>query len=469
MLVAAVVGILWGAVLGPYLSLSFRVFDILRWLLPSLGGIIALFAVGIFRVRLPSRTAVLAVLPVAVAWGAIYSPPPLIFRKVVATVVWSRGCGSVADDVIIEAEGRIFTAHGTPLLGDFVRVGHNVQALGPPAISLVGEKGVVGPWCSIGDSLRRAAQDQTQRFPRDVAGWFRGFVIGDKSALEPRMVTEFKDVGLLHVLILSGGHLSVAAALFLWVARIILLVPYVARKITIKIWLKYWSISGFFALVSLFLFCLMVGFSQSVQRAFFAVVVSSLLSMLGFAKSTKSRILMTFFWQVVFFPVNILSPSMLLSWSGSLLLMGFFESTYLKGFVWSFLQVLKIQLLFFGTSLVFFGSVGVLSPLVNLAGQFVFGILLPMNIVAIGLSITWLDHFTVLANRLVLDGMDRIAAYQSDLPVSFISIPESATVNGPVGRCLVVAFMMLFFSFAGVRQKVRNSRGAAKGLDGRLQ
>jgi predicted membrane metal-binding protein len=373
-------------------------------------------------------------------------------------VLWSRGCGFAADDIVVEAGDQIFSAHGVALEGDYVELAQNFQNVGPPVVAATGLIGESGSWCALGAAMRQMAERRIVRFPADIAGWFRGFVIGDKSSIERQMMTDFRDVGLLHVLVLSGGHLSVAAALILGVMRIFLLLPYIARKITMNTWIKYWAISSLFSVVCLFIFCLMVGFSQSVQRAFFAVIVASLLSMLGIAKSPKSRIYFTFFFQAIFFPVNLLSPSMLLSWSGSLLLMGFFESTYLKGFAWSLLQLFKIQLLFFATSLIFFGSVGVLSPVVNLLGQFVFGLLLPLDILVIGLSFSRLDDLAVWINRKVLVYVTESSLYQTELPISFITIPDNFTISAPAGRCLMFVLMITFFSFSGVRQRIRKPK-----------
>jgi hypothetical protein len=183
--------------------------------------------------------------------------------------------------------------------------------------------------------------------------------------------------------------------------------------------------------------------------------VAFLLPALGLAPSVKSRVLVTFFLQAIFFPVNILSMSMILSWSGSLLLMAFFESTYLKGWLWSLIQTLKIQILFFGMSLFFFGTVGVLSPLANLLGQFVFGALLPVDIVAIVSPFPWLDDVTILLNRAALSGVNWLAMAQRVLPVAFISVPADFTVDHVAGRCVVVVAMSLFFSLCGVRKKNR--------------
>lgn len=458
MLIASVVGILWGAVIGPRFSFSVSSFLWLRWLLPFAGFLIGIAATGYRRFKISSNASIVLILPVAIGWGAVFSPPPLLLKSVTATVLWSRGCGFVADDILVEAGNEIFVAHGMALENDYVELTQNFHNVGPPAVAATGVNAESGPWCALGSSMRHEAEQRIVRFPSDVAGWFRGFVIGDKSSIDRQMMTDFRDVGILHVLVLSGGHLSVAAALILGLARIFLLLPYIARKITMNTWFKCWAISSLLSMVCLLIFCLMVGFSQSVQRAFFAALVASVLSMLGIAKSPKSRIFFTFFFQAAFFPVNLLSQSMFLSWSGSLLLMGFFESTYLKGFAWSLLQLFKIQLLFFATSLIFFGSVGVLSPVVNLLGQFAFGILLPLDILVISLARSPLDDLIVWINRKVLIYVSASSLYQSQLPISFITIPDNFTISAPAGRFLMFALMITFFSFSGVRQRIRKAK-----------
>ena len=455
MLVASVIGLLWGAMLGPRFSVGLFLFDAIRVVIPIMAALLIgarIKCAGVIRMSWAWGPAALLL---AFVWGFAHSPQSLMGDNSVATVRWAAGCGVSNDELIVERGGRVYSARGAAMTDDLVALRPGLAAMNRPVVYVTGPAGRPAQICSLASAVREWVQYKILRFPPDVAAWLGAFVTGEQAFIGKDIARTFKDVGLLHVLVLSGGHLSVVSAVFLMLMRICLLIPFVTRHITMTLWVRVWTVTNLAVMVALFVFCLMVGFSQSIQRAFFGAAVVCLLPTLGLAPSVKSRVLATFFLQAVFFPVNLLSLSMILSWSGSLLLMAFFESTYLKSWFWVLMQTLKIQILFFGMSLLFFGSVGVLSPLANLAGQFVFGALLPINIVAIASPFLWLDALVVVLNRAALSGVNWLALAQRMLPVGFIVIPREFTIDHVVGRCLVVVAMSLFFSFCGRREQKR--------------
>ena len=460
MLAMAVLGLLWGAVTGPYFAHSAGQLAFGKIALPGaviLGLWISMYLRRRREVPPGQRVTLVAMtycfpLVAGYFWAFMHNPPTYSLGRMPALVFWAGGCGYSDDDLLVEADGELFSVRGRGVKGDLVALDPRLARFGIAKVDVTSAVGQVSKLCDVAGWLRSQMAARAARFPPDIHAWLKAFVVGDKSFLSRGMVTAFRDVGLLHVLVLSGGHLTVISAMFLFMIRVWFHIPYIFKKITAHTWVIVWSLSGVAVVVPLFLFCLMVGFSQSVQRAFFSTVVANIVSVTGFPQSTKARIVMTFFLQAVFYPANLLSLSMILSWAGSLLLMAVYESTYLRGVIWSMWQIFKIQLLFFCASLLFFGRAGILSPLVNGVGHTVFGILLPFNLMSMMLDLTWLDQIVTSVNRAALEAVYWCSNWQASFPVPFIAIPESFTINAPAGRAITAMVMSILFGLCGLKK-----------------
>ena len=453
MLNGLVIGMLWGAIVGEYFGVSADVFNTIRYSIIFL----ALFALFCHWL-IPCKSKILSFFRMffccilGVLWTGIHSPPPLRVVEKELEVLWSQGCGDTEDDLIVRDFYKIYYARGSSLQGDHVILRPDHFQSFRPSVVATGVVENSGYWCLVSQAMRNAIFSRMRRFPDDVGQWLMGFVLGRKGAIEPNLEKAFRNVGLLHVLVLSGGHLSVIASLSLFIFRLGILIPYTMRMVTVRSMITFWSLSSISSVFLLFFFCLAVGFSPSVQRAFLAVFVMNILPMFGLAHRIKTRIRLIFILQGMIFPINILSLSMILSWCGSLLLIAFFESLYLKSTVAIAFQALQIQLMFFATSLLFFGSAGILSPLANLVGLILFGFLLPFDLLASMLSFKWLDAIAVIINRLVIDGVFWLDYYQSQLPLPYVSIPKEMTMNFPAGRLVIVTLISIFYALAGIRQ-----------------
>lgn len=90
------------------------------------------------------------------------------------------------------------------------------------------------------ERIRLAVRDMLERiFPPQQAGIYRALLIGDRSAIDPRDLENFKASGCMHILAISGLHLSLlASALFIicyWLARRsqYLMLRFSARKLAL--------------------------------------------------------------------------------------------------------------------------------------------------------------------------------------------------------------------------------------------
>lgn len=91
---------------------------------------------------------------------------------------------------------------------------------GPP-----GEPGPAPWWQRAAASLRAGLHEQCQSLPDEPAGLLPGLVLGDTSALSPRVEQEFVTAGLAHLTAVSGGNLAVICGAALLLLRLLRLGP----------------------------------------------------------------------------------------------------------------------------------------------------------------------------------------------------------------------------------------------------
>lgn len=456
MLAGLALGMLWGAIIADFFVFNVSFFLMMRQTLIILFGVILL--VSCSRPASHRYLKILFFTCSGALWTTIHSPPPVQVKDKVYEVLWSQGCGDLDEVILLRDHETLVYARGSAVEGDLVELSRQSLPSTPPTVTTLGISKDSGVVCRLTRMVRGAMIQRITRFPSDLSAWLTGFVLGRKSDLDTSVVKSFRNTGLLHALVLSGGHLAIVANLSLMLLRILINSPYALRMITVRTFSFCWSISVIASLLVVLLFCLVVGFSPSVQRAFMAVFVMNIPPMFGFAQRLRTRIKLSFVAQAIFFPCHILSISMILSWSCSMLLMAFFESLFLKSLFQKILQSVLIQLGFFGLSLIFFGSVGILSPVANLLGLTIFGFLLPYDLFAIFIESSVLDQLTYFMNMESISWVIWMDYYQSTMPIPFLTIPKRWTLELAPGRILLVALISAFYFFAGLKYGLSSRR-----------
>ncbi len=121
---------------------------------------------------------------------------------------------------------------------------------------------------SVSQEVRSAIiLDHMRHVPQPVLGWLSAFLLGDKEFLTPEVKQSFKRVGIYHILVVSGGHIS------LIVIGLHLLLELPFRTIyVLTAWLRpHWIRVKFWiawaSLVIIWIYSWLIGLETSVQRA----------------------------------------------------------------------------------------------------------------------------------------------------------------------------------------------------------
>ncbi|WP_410569472.1 ComEC/Rec2 family competence protein [Amycolatopsis sp. cmx-4-61] len=114
----------------------------------------------------------------------------------------------------VAAAGRLMPPRGSDLTVAVLSV------RGPP-----GEPSQAPWWQQAAAVLRTGLHDLCQVLPEEPAGLLPGLVLGDTSALSPRVEQEFVAAGLTHLTAVSGGNLAVVCGAVLLLLRLLRLGP----------------------------------------------------------------------------------------------------------------------------------------------------------------------------------------------------------------------------------------------------
>ncbi|NVK21827.1 MAG: DNA internalization-related competence protein ComEC/Rec2 [Kangiellaceae bacterium] len=244
------------------------------------------------------------------------------------------------------------------------------------------------------DSLRQHLFQQLDAL--DNRGIFQALIIGEKMHISTKHKQLFQQLGISHLLAISGLHISIIAGLFLYLSQ------WLWARLATNNWLKRIAPLQFGIITSCLmasLYAALADFSLPTQRALimWCVVSFGLLSYqkLAFYQSISIAILLI----LLIYPLSVLSVSFWMTfiavWVISLVLMGRKSRNKRKDWVSScswILELLKIQIAItislFIVSLLFFQQASLLGLVVNIILIPLFSfILLPSIFFAVALML----------------------------------------------------------------------------------
>lgn len=284
----------------------------------------------------------------------------------------------------------------------------------------------------------------------DVVGLGFGYLLGEKSELPSGVEDKMKTVGLAHIIVVSGTHLSIIIS--------------ASRKVFEKI-SRFSAL--YFSIFLLVLYVSLIGWSPSTIRASFVAILSIIAWFFGREQKTLRTVIFTLAFCLLinpYFLTNVSFQLSMLAYSGVVIIMpkmiryfygrdkpGFFGSVILPSLS-AIIACLPIQLYYFG-------SMNLIAILANL-------LILPTVSYAMGAC-----FFTGVLSMLHLDflamGFGKISEFILSYHIKVISFLEDKSEflfefekNNPIflGLYVVIVGVLIFVS---IHQNIKIRKGNA--------
>ncbi len=268
-------------------------------------------------------------------------------------------------------------------------------------------------------------------------GVISALTIGDKTVLSKDQKHVFQSTGVSHLMAISGLHIGlvffVTAFLFKWllmlVAKIFEVIP---RQHLVLIP----------ALLTAFFYACLAGFAVSTQRALIMLTVYSLIRLSGHEASLLKVLLIAAVTVLVIDPFSILEVGFWLSFSAVLVIAIVCGSEQKK------ISLVKLQpSLWLGMlplTLLFFGTISLISPIVNLFIVPLFClVLIPLTLFAlvflqfgwVAIS-AWIFGYLSKAYETIYLGLE----YLSELPIAIINLSPMSWLQWSVFLIFAVSY-----------------------------
>ncbi|WP_025682009.1 ComEC/Rec2 family competence protein [Paenibacillus maysiensis] len=221
------------------------------------------------------------------------------------------------------------------------------------------------------------------------AGYMKGLVLGVTDELDPATYNEFTQLGLTHILAISGMHVAVYAATLLYLLKLLR----VSRETSLTV-----------VMVLIPAYVLLTGASPSVVRAGIMAMIGLFAARRGMLKDGLSILSVSALLMLLWNPYYLLSVSFQLSFlvtAGLLIYMPLMKPFFAK---WPLLIggeiaiTITAQLVSFPMTVFYFNQFSLLSFVANFVlVPLITYIVLPLGTVAMGIAFLWEDGARILA------------------------------------------------------------------------
>ncbi len=169
------------------------------------------------------------------------------------------------------------------------------------------------------DQVAGVLAEDLQRFflawNPEWGAWFLRFGFGFRSQTEDAWPRIYEDLGLLHVLVVSGAHFTFIGGILQTLVEGPGRVAYALRIMPFSIWLGWMTVSRLVVTVLITVFALVVGFNPPCQRAWLSLLLSLWLPLIAAPLTDMRSDRWIFTLQALCFPGSFLSLSNALSWT----------------------------------------------------------------------------------------------------------------------------------------------------------
>jgi predicted membrane metal-binding protein len=175
---------------------------------------------------------------------------------------------------------------------------------------------------AAGEALRNRLVAGASAFPRPAAAWLLSVVVGDKSRLGRGIGEAFRKLGLYHLLVVSGQHVTLIALVLGMIVRAPLQLLYALRLISPRAWRQTNAATAIIAALLGGLYAYATGMSAASQRAAVVFAIWQVTHVFTGAMPTARRLLLAAAVQLAAFPVGALGEAGLMSWCAYLIVLG---------------------------------------------------------------------------------------------------------------------------------------------------
>lgn len=134
-------------------------------------------------------------------------------------------------------------------------------------------------------------------FPEDVAPFLRAFLLGDRTKISDETTAALRDSGVVHIISVSGAHVSMLSALVLWLC------------------LRRRRVAAVVSVAVCLFFTALVGFPPSAVRATLMITVTLLAPIFGREQDLPTTVCFALFVQLLCNPYALASLSLQLSYA----------------------------------------------------------------------------------------------------------------------------------------------------------
>jgi len=167
----------------------------------------------------------------------------------------------------------------------------------------------------LADALAQDAHNFFLEWDPDWGSWFLRFGFGLKDTGGDDWPRIYQELGLLHVLVVSGSHFSFVGGLCQTLLEGPGRIAYALRLCSFPVWLGWVTASRILVTVFITVFALVVGFNPPCQRSWLSLLLILWLPLIGAPLADWHRDRWVFTLQALCFPGSFLSLSNALSWS----------------------------------------------------------------------------------------------------------------------------------------------------------
>ena len=187
---------------------------------------------------------------------------------------------------------------------------------------------------SLQESLAHTIRARLQS-ANELAPWLKSLLLGDRRGLDYKIHIIFSTLGLYHLLVLSGLHISFLGFFLYSLFSILIRLSYALRLMSPRFFIFSLDLAKLGVCALLFIYASCVEFSVPVQRAFLSYFIYTLLSIFCLKMHVRERFQLILFFQIFCFPIGFLDNSTFLSWGSFFVVLFMFEGV-LKKKIWSF-------------------------------------------------------------------------------------------------------------------------------------